>query len=104
MKTQLPSEIAAAGFKVFRERYHWEKNIRAVCIRAIDLVPKNAPEQLTLFDDTGIRAKKERAEDAVESIRARFGKKAITYGVLLNDLKMPADGRDKVKMPGMMFK
>lgn len=104
VKTQLPSEIAAAGFKVFRERYHWEKNIRAVCIRAIDLVPKNAPEQLTLFDDTAIRAKKERAEDAVESIRARFGKKAITYGVLLNDLKMPADGRDKVKMPGMMFK
>lgn len=103
LKTQLPSEIAAAGFSLFKERYHWEKNIRAVCIRAIDLVPKNAPEQLSMFDDATRRDRRERVFDAVEDIRERFGKGAITFASLLGDIKMPVDGRDKVKMPGMMY-
>ena len=103
VKTQLPSEIAAAGFGLFHERYRWETKVRAVCIRAIDLVPKDDPDQLTLFDDTELREKRERIQDAVESIRERFGKRAITYATLLGNLKMPDDGRDTVKMPGLMY-
>ena len=103
VKTQLPSEIAAAAFRVFTEKHHWSKNIRAVCVRAIDLVPKKEPEQLTLFDNGEKRAARERLQDAVEDIRGRFGKRAITYATLLCNLKMPDDGRDSVKMPGMMY-
>jgi DNA polymerase-4 len=103
MKTQLPSEIASAGFRIFKERYSWNSKVRAVCIRAIDLVPKNQPEQLTFFDDIQMKKKRDRLEDAVESIRSRFGKNAVTYATLLGDLKMPNDGRDSVKMPGMMY-
>jgi DNA polymerase-4 len=103
MKTQLPSEIASAGFRLFKERYCWNSKVRAVCIRAIDLVPKNQPEQLTFFDDIQMKKKRERLENAVESIRSRFGKNAVTYATLLGDLKMPNDGRDSVKMPGMMY-
>lgn len=102
-KTQLPGEIALAGFRLFHDKYRWVKNVRAVCIRAIDLVPKDAPEQLSIFDDTERREKRERMEDAVEEIRARFGKRAITCASLLGDLKMPCDGRDTVKMPGLMY-
>ena len=103
-KTQLPSEIASAGFRLFKERYQWQNNVRAVCIRAIDLVPKSEVEQLTFFTDNEKRSSRERLEDAVEEIRRRYGKRAITYGCLLGDLKMPLDGRDKVKMPGMMYR
>ena len=39
----------------------------------------------------------------IENLRSRFGKTAITYATLLGDLKMPGDGRDKVRMPGMMY-
>lgn len=39
----------------------------------------------------------------MEKIRSRFGKHAITYGILMGDLKMPDDGRHSVKMPGMMY-
>ena len=102
-KTQLPGEIALAGFRLFHDKYRWAKNVRAVCIRAIDLVPKDAPEQLSIFDDTERREKRERMEDAVEEIRARFGKRAITCASLLGDLKIPCDGRDTVKMPGLMY-
>ena len=102
-KTQLPSEISSAGFSLFRERYRWNTKVRAVCIRAIDLVPKNDVEQLSMFIDTAKRDRRERLEDTVEDIRRRFGKRAITYALLMNDLKMPDDGRDKVRMPGQMY-
>ena len=45
----------------------------------------------------------EKIQDAVEEIRGRFGKSAISYACLMGDLKMPTDGRDKVKMPGLMY-
>ena len=104
VRTQLPGELAEAGYRVFREKYRWRTKVRAVCVRAIDLVPKSEAEQMSLFEDYSRRAKLERAEDAVEEIRYRFGRTAITYASLLGDLKMPGDGREKVKMPGMMYR
>jgi hypothetical protein len=38
----------------------------------------------------------------VEELRSRFGKHAITYGILLGDLKMPDDRRHAIKIPGLM--
>ena len=77
--------------------------MRAVTVRAIELSPKDSTEQLTLFDNIQHRMAKEKVHDAVEEIRDRFGKSAITYASLLGDWKMPADGREKVKMPGPMY-
>ena len=103
-KTQLPSEIAAMAFQAFKEHYKWGTKVRAVTVRAIELVPKNQPEQLTLFVDQAQRDKRERLQSAIEEIRGRFGKRAITNAILLGDLKMPDDGRDTVKMPGLMYR
>ena len=102
-KTQLPSEIATAAFRSFKEQYSWSTKVRAVTVRAIELSPKDSSEQLTLFDNIQHRMAKEKVQDTVEEIRDRFGKSAITYASLLGDLKMPADGREKVKMPGPMY-
>lgn len=102
-RTHLPCEIARAGFNLFRERYRWNKAVRSVCIRAIDLIPKSEVEQLDLFVDTARRDKRAKLEDAVEDIRRRYGKKALTYAVLMGDLKMPDDGRDIVRMPSPMY-
>lgn len=104
LKTQLPREIAHAAFRVFRENYHWSSSVRAVCVRATDLVSKEIPDQLSMFYDYSRHQTRETLEDAVEGIRSRYGKRAITYATLLGDLKMPQDGRDTVKMPNMMYK
>ena len=103
VRTQSPSEITAAGFALFKERYLWDKDVRAVCIRATDLVPKAENEQLSFFVDNEKHERREKLDDTIEALRARFGKRAVTYAVLLGDLKMPCDGRDKVRMPGMMY-
>ncbi len=101
--TQLPNEITAAGFKLFQERYDWAQTVRAVCIRAIDLVPRKDEEQLSMFADNEKRERREKLENTVEEIRSRFGKRSVTYAVLLGNLKMPGDGREKVRMPGLMY-
>lgn len=101
--TQLPSEIAGAAFRVFQERYRWGSKVRAVTVRAIDLVPQNDPSQLSIFVDAERLDRRERLQDAIEELRGRFGKTAITYATLLGDLKMPDDGRHQVKMPGLMY-
>lgn len=101
--TQLPSEIAGAAFRVFKERYRWGSKVRAVTVRAIDLVPQNSPSQLSIFVDAEKLDRRERLQDAIEELRGRFGKTAITYATLLGDLKMPDDGRHQVKMPGLMY-
>ena len=103
VKTQLPNEIANAGFSLFRSRYSWTTPVRAVTIRAINLVAQADPEQLTMFIDHARRDRRIRLEDAVEEIRRRFGKRAISYAVLMGDKKMPDDGRDIVKMPSLMY-
>lgn len=102
-KTQLPSEIAAMAFKAFKEHYKWGTKVRSVTVRAIELVPKDQPEQLTLFVDHSQREKRERLQEAIEEIRGRYGKRAITNAILMGDLKMPDDGRHIVKMPGLMY-
>ena len=102
-KTQLPSEIAETAMRAFTDHYKWQTKVRAVTVRAIELVPYQESEQLTLFADNERRERRERLEDCIEEIRGRFGKTALTYGSLLGDLKMPMDGRDKVKMPSPMY-
>ena len=101
--TQLPSEIAAGAFKLFRERYSWATKVRAVTVRATSLVPQATPVQLLLFVDAQRLERRERLQNAVEAVRERYGKKALTYAVLMGDLKMPGDGREMVKMPGLMY-
>ena len=103
IKTQLPSEIAAAGFQLFQNRYRWVNKVRAVCIRATELVSVSLPDQMSFFIDHEKRDRRVRLEDAVESIRGRFGTKSLTYAVLMGNLKMPNDGRELVRMPSVMY-
>ena len=89
--------------QLFKEHYIWTEKVRAITIRAIDLIPQTTEEQLSLMVDYERRDRRVRLEDAIEDLRRRFGKKSLTYAGLLGNLKMPDDGRDSVKMPGLMY-
>lgn len=100
--TQSPSVIAHKAIQIFRDNYRWIMPIRAVTVRAINLRPKNEPEQIDLFTDMRQLERLDRLDDCIEDIRRRFGKRAVFQACLLGDLKMPFDNRDKVVMPGVM--
>jgi len=61
------------------------------------------PEQQSLFIDHERRDRRIRLEDTVEEIRRRFRKRALTYAVLMGNLKIPDDGRELVRMPSPMY-
>jgi DNA polymerase-4 len=103
LPTQSPMELARKGHWLFDKNYDWHLPIRSLTIRSINLIPKTQPVQTTLFDDPIRREKRERVEDAVEEIRARFGNHAIYSACLMGDLKMPGPGIHEVNMPGIMF-
>lgn len=102
LATQSPSVIAHKAIQIFRDNYRWIMPVRAVTVRAINLRPKNEPEQIDLFTDMRQLERLDRLDDCIEDIRRRFGKQAVFQACLLGDLKMPFDNRDKVVMPGVM--
>lgn len=102
LSTQSPSVIAHKAIQIFHDNYRWTMPVRAVTVRAINLRPKDDPEQINLFTDMRRVEKAERLDDCVEEIRRRFGKRAVFQACLLGDLKMPIDNRHLVQMPGVM--
>jgi DNA polymerase-4 len=101
--TRSPRDLANLGRKLFEQEYQWSTPVRAVCIRAIDLVPHGQPTQMNLFVDQKRLDRRDQLDDAIEAIRRRFGKRSIIQAAVMGDLKMPNDGRCEVTMPGMMY-
>ena len=102
-QTQSPMEIAKKARQLFEMNYRWHNKVRAITLRAINLVPADTPYQISIFEDVSKRERREKLDTAIEEIRGRFGKRAIFSACLMGNLKMPSDGRDKVIMPGMMY-
>lgn len=101
--TQSPLDIATAGRELFHKRYTWPAPVRAVTIRATNLIPQNRPMQASLYFDLDKIIRREKLDDAVEDIRRRFGKKAIYPAACMGDLKMPNNGVHEVIMPSIMY-
>ena len=101
--TRSPRDLADLGRKLFEQEYQWSTPVRAVCIRAIDLVPHGQPTQMNLFVDQKRLDRRDQLDDAIEAIRRRFGKRSIIQAAVMGDLKIPNDGRCEVTLPGMMY-
>ena len=102
LSTQSPMMIAKKAHAIIQSNYRWSTPVRAVTVRAINLVPQGVPEQIDLFTDMRCVEKAEKLDDCIEEIRRRFGKRAVFQACLLGDLKMPIDNRHLVQMPGVM--
>ena len=99
-----PYLLAVAARKLLHTGYNWRQPVRAVSIRATKLQPQDQVQQPDLFTDVAALQCRDRLENTVEEVRSRYGKKALYAASLLGDIKMPRDGRDEVRMPGLMYK
>lgn len=88
--TNITKEIADAGYKLFKESYHWQKPVRSVGIRGADLVNDHYWEQLDLFHDAEFRDKMMKMDAAVDDIRRRFGFYSIQRGLMFGDTVLSA--------------
>ena len=99
LSTQSPSVIAREAFSLFERSYSWNRPIRSITVRAIDLVSIDHDEQINLFCDAERISQIEALDKAIEEIRSRFGYHAIKNATLLKNPKMPLCDGTKLIMP-----
>ena len=93
--TQSAYEIAKALFALFKKKYTWQKNVRAITVRAVKLSGDNEEEQLSFFKEEQKDEKRERMEKTAFELENRFGEGAVTFGSLMNNDKLPAKGHEE---------
>lgn len=96
--TQSPFVIAKLAYALFLQKYVWNKNIRSVTVRAINLISDSAPMQLDLFVDQDSMTRQTKIDNCIESLRARFGNEIIKNAVLLKNVWM-MNNQAKLTMP-----
>ena len=101
--TQSSRELVEHGMELFRVRYQWQKPVRAVCIRAINLLSGKIPIQLDLFDDHAARNRQDALERAVEGIRRRYGDESIIIASAMNAKLKRDKAREMLIMPAAMY-
>lgn len=86
--THLTAEIARKALAIFERSYRWNKPIRSIGVRATDFIHDSEPVQLDLFSDEKQRERRERLDSAVDVLRRRFGPRAVSRAVLLQDRQL----------------
>ena len=80
----LTKELADAGMEIIANAWDTEKPIRLLSLTAANLTDSEAGGQVTFFDEPAERSEKfEKLERAVDRIRGKFGKDALSYGSVL---------------------
>ncbi|GHU70838.1 DNA polymerase IV [Clostridia bacterium] len=101
--TQSPLYISRRARQLFASHYKWERNVRAVTVRAISLIPHKQSYQLDFLGEMEAMKKRERLEDSVYQLHERFGAGSVFPCSLLKPTPIPTDGRDLVRMPGLYY-
>ena len=86
--TDITSEIAAAAYQLFYDRYWYCFPLRSVGISCSHLTPASAPMQLSFTDDPTQRMKQENLDRAIDDLRRRYGHNVVQRGVVLTDPTM----------------
>lgn len=86
--TRNPLTLAKKALELFENHYVWNKDIRAVGIRGINLVSEDQSIQSTLLADEEKLDELERLEYSIDSIRKKFGEIAVNRGSLLGKRKI----------------
>ena len=97
--TQNAREIADLAFSLFDERYDRELPVRAISVRAFDLLESDCAVQLDMFFDIEKHIKREKIEKAMLSINKKYGKNTVKEATLFCDTKMPKGKTDCILLP-----
>lgn len=77
LPTRSPKEMAGYAMQLFTAHYRFDQPVRALTVRAIHLLPEDAPEQILFDVDMQRRDRRERLEQAAYEIEQRFGKGSV---------------------------
>lgn len=103
--TQSAFEIAKIATELFKENYIWHYKVRALTVRAIGLVTQKQTGQMDFYTDYSKSEKQKHIENAVMSIRKKYGEDIIFNCCLMDEEKIPAfANEEKAPAPFKAFK
>jgi len=82
--TNHDAEIARVAMDLFRRNYTWERGVRSLGVRVMQVRPADACRQISLFDPNYLTDEKAAVAKIIDNLRLRFGEQAIFRGVLLD--------------------
>jgi len=80
--------LCESGFDLFKNNFNWDKNIRAVGIRAINLSSSIIEKQLSFLEDNKRIENYEKLEEVSDKLKKRFGRNIIYPLSLQNDISL----------------
>lgn len=102
--TQSSIILAEKAIDLFKKKYKWNFPIRALGLRAINLVDDKIPTQTDIFSDYKEIVKKENLDKAIYNIRKKYNKDILTFASLKNNKKFPKDRTEIVTLPNVMIR
>lgn len=93
------NEIELYCINTFRSRFLFDRGIRAITIRGIDLVKGEQPYQSTIFDDFDLHLKRELVDTAAYEINKKFGDNCIRKASQLLGNNIPQNILEEIKLP-----
>ncbi|MGI6199190.1 MAG: DNA polymerase IV [Christensenellales bacterium] len=100
--TFLAQDIAACALELARAHWPMTKPIRMMSVTAMQLSDTPGQVQLSLLDPTrGLDPRRCRLEQAMDRVRARYGRQALSYASLMdNDILMEPRAADEDRPEG----
>lgn len=83
LPTDLASDLHKGAMALFAQHYTWEHTVRALGVRAVKLMSK--PKQYSIFEDIEKIKKQENLEQAIRSIRKKYGYHSIKKASVAQD-------------------
>ena len=81
--------IAKFAYKLFLERYDWNKPIRTITISVIYLKNENEPIELNIFENNVFKEKVEKVEKCMQKINNKYGTEIVKNATLIKKNKLP---------------
>jgi DNA polymerase-4 len=82
--TNLAGDIAKVAFEIFKAEYDWSDTVRLIGVRASGICSE--PMQYNFLVDENNMMRKQKLEEAVETLRRRYGYKVITRACVKGDV------------------
>lgn len=83
--TSLTREIYQCALGIIRRSWILTQPVRMLSLGVTNFVPEDAPVQLSLFDEeSSARARQEKLQSAIDSIRGRYGRDSIASARLID--------------------
>lgn len=84
--TDQTSVVFGAAMDIIRSSWNMKNPIRLLSVTGINLKDENEDVQLSFFDEEAVTDEKSgKIDEAVDRIREKFGKQAITFGSIINN-------------------